>query len=60
MDGDKHKKILSLGCDGATFSTTLNLLWGYCQASFRIMKKLRQVYSNTDYKKLGQKLNYEI
>ena len=47
------KKNLSLGCDVATFSTTLNLLWGYCQASFQIMKKLRQVYSSTDYKKLG-------
>ena len=47
------KKILSLGYDGATFSTNLNLLWGYCQASFQIMKKLRQVYSSTDYKKLG-------
>ena len=49
---EKHRDILLVCCEGAAFSTLINLLQQNAQANFEAMKNaLRETYSGADYKR---------
>ena len=49
---DKFRDILLVSCEGAAFSTLINLLQRNAQADFQAMKDaLREAYSGADYKR---------